>query len=86
MDIINRWSDSIDAPCNIPIYSGNSSEELWVTRDHQLIRVGDMTDLHVKNCYDMVRNTESKLWQQIFKKELEIRGILNNERNKTTLP
>jgi hypothetical protein len=77
MTVLNRWSDEMDAPWNEPVYIGDSSEEVWTTKDEQHILVGDMSDTHVKNCYAMVKNTRSLLWQQIFKNELIKRGIYN---------
>lgn len=75
MIAINRWDDHIDSPDNNPIYVGNPSNEVWTTRDEQRIRVGDMTDNHVRNCYNMVRGTRSEYWQNIFKMEMEKRGL-----------
>ena len=74
MTIINRWSDHIDSPENNPIYVGNPSDEIWTTKDEQRIRVGDMTDDHIRNCYNMVMNTRSEYWQNVFKAEIEKRG------------
>ncbi len=70
--VINRWSDEIDAPWNEPIYSGDPSEEIWTMRDGAKIRVGDMTDLHLKNCWRMVEG-KNTIWEQIFKAETEKR-------------
>ena len=73
--VINRWSDNIDSPKNNPIYSGNPSDEIWTTEDERHLRIGDMTDTHVLNCYYFVSKTPAKIWQQIFKAELNKRGI-----------
>ena len=75
MTIINRWSDCIDAPENSPVYVGDPSDEMWMTQDNRLLKVGEMTDAHVINCYNMVMKTYSVRWQKIFKAELEKRGI-----------
>lgn len=71
--VINRWSDGMESPCNEPIYIGNPSKELWTTKDGQQIRVGDMTDTHLRNCYRMVEDAGSIFWQQVFKAETEKR-------------
>ena len=70
--VINRWSDEIGSPCNEPIYCGNPSEEIWTMRDGTEIRVGDMGDLHLKNCWKMVEG-KSAFWEQVFKAETEKR-------------
>lgn len=73
--VLNRWSDDIDSPCNEPIdvgYCGNPSKEVWTMRDGTEIRVGDMTDTHLKNCWKMVEG-KNILWEQIFKAETEKR-------------
>lgn len=75
MTIINRWSDDIESPENNPIYVGNPSNEIWITKEEKRIRVGDMTDEHIRNCYTMAMNTRSTHWQMVFKMELEKRGI-----------
>ena len=75
MTIINRWSDSIEAPNNELIYAGDSSNEVWINKEGQHIRVGDMTDIHVQNCYMFTKHVGSWLWRQIFRNELIKRGI-----------
>ena len=75
MTIINRWSDGIESPENNPIYVGNPSNEIWTTKEEKRIRVGDMTDDHVRNCYNFVKNTTLEFWSPIFKSELDKRGI-----------
>ena len=75
MTIINRWSDDIECPENNPMYVGNPSNEIWTTKEEKRIRVGDMTDDHIRNCYAMVMNTRSTYWQSVFRMELEKRGI-----------
>ncbi len=75
MTVINRWSDDMDSPWNEPVYVGNPSNEIWTTKEEKRIRVGDMTDNHVRNCYNMVMNTRSTYWQSVFRMELEKRGI-----------
>ena len=77
MGFINRWSDCIECPENNPIYVGNSSDEIWTTKDERRVRVRDMTDDHVRNCYNMVMNTRSTYWQSVFKAELDKRNIGN---------
>lgn len=79
MTIINRWSDDIEFPENNPIYVGNSSDEIWTTKDEKRIRVGDMTDDHVRNCYKFVKNTLSQYWQKVFETEMKLRGMETNE-------
>lgn len=74
MTFINRWSDSIDCPENNPIIA-NPSDEIWTTKDEKKIRVGDMTDNHVRNCYAMAMNTRSTYWQAVFKAEMDKREI-----------
>lgn len=75
MTVINRWSDNIESPENNPIYMGNPSDKIWTTKNERRIRVGDMTDDHVRNCYNFVKNTTLEFWQPIFKAELDKRGI-----------
>ena len=75
MTIINRWSDHIDSPDNNPIYVGNPSDEVWTTKEENRIRVGDMTDAHVRNCYKMAMGTRSEYWQNVFRMEMEKRGL-----------
>ena len=72
---INRWSDSIDCPENNPIYVGDSSEEVWTTKEEEHLKVGDMSDEHVANCYKFVCKTQDIYWQSIFRAELIKRGI-----------
>lgn len=74
--IINRWSDDMDAPFNNPVYigySGNPSEETWTKKDGTHIKVGDMSDSHIYNCYNMVKNSDRLFWSQVFKAEIEKR-------------
>ena len=75
MTVVNRWSDGIESPENNPIYVGNPSNEIWTTKEEKRIRVGDMTDDHVRNCYNMAMNAPSTCWRSIFRMELEKRGI-----------
>lgn len=75
MTIINRWGDHIDSPENNPVYVGNPSNEVWTTKEEKRIRVGDMTDTHIRNCYNMVMNTRSEYWQNVFRMEMKKRGI-----------
>lgn len=72
---INRWSDNIVSPENHPVYIGNLSDEVWTTEDKRQLRVGDMSDAHVINCYKLVCKTSSVYWQNVFRKELLKRGI-----------
>jgi hypothetical protein len=41
-------------------------------RDGTQIRVGDMTNTHLQNCYKMV-DGKNTFWQQVFKAETEKR-------------
>lgn len=72
---INRWSDNIDSPENHPVYIGNPSDEIWTTEDKRQLRVGDMSDAYVINCYKFVCKTPNVYWQNVFRKELLKRGI-----------
>ena len=76
MSVINCWSDDIDCPENYPIYSGNSSNEIWTTKNGERIKIGDMSDDHVFNCYSIVMQTGSEYWQLVFKAELDKRNII----------
>ena len=69
---INRWSDEIDSPWNSPVYCGNPSKEIWTMRDGTKIRVGDMTDIHLNNCWKMVEG-KSTVWEQVFEAETKKR-------------
>lgn len=74
--VINRWSDDMDAPFNNPVYigyAGDPSEEIWTMKDGTRIKVGDMSDGHIYNCYNMVKNSERLFWSQVFKAEIEKR-------------
>jgi hypothetical protein len=71
--LINRWSDEMDSPWNEPIYCGDPSEEIWTMRDGTEIRVGDMTDIHLNNCWKMV-DGKSPIWKQIFEAETKKRA------------
>ena len=74
--VINRWSDDIEAPWNETVYigyAGNPSEETWTMKDGTHIKVGDMSDEHVYNCYNMVKNSDRLFWSQVFKAEMEKR-------------
>lgn len=70
--VINRWSDEIGSPNNEPIYCGNPSKEIWTTRDGTEIRVRDMTDTHIKNCWKMV-DGKNLFWSQVFEAETKKR-------------
>ena len=70
--VINRWSDEIDSPSNEPIYCGNPSKEVWTMRDGTEIRVGDMTDIHLNNCWRMV-DGKNIFWSQVFEAETKKR-------------
>lgn len=75
--VINRWSDEMASPWNETIYigySGNPSEEIWTMKDGTKIRVGDMTDEHLQNCYNMVHKSERLFWPQVFEAEIEKRA------------
>jgi hypothetical protein len=76
--VINRWSGELDLPFNEPIYCGNPSNEIWTMRDGAQIRVGAMTDLHLRNCWKMVEG-KSPIWEQIFEAETKkrIKGGIN---------
>lgn len=76
--IINKWSDAIDAPSNAPVYCGNPSKEIWTMRDGTQIHIGDMSDSHLNNCWQMVahKNTlfgQSTFWERVFEAETEKR-------------
>lgn len=75
MTFINRWNNDSDYPENNPILI-NPSDEIWTTKDKRRIRVGDMTDNHILNCYNMVMSTHSVYWQTVFKAELNKRNII----------
>lgn len=85
MNEINRWSDDIDAPENLPIQH-SLSDELWVQRDGTIIRVGDMTDEHVYNCYNMLLQNDVFRWIKIFATEIRKRGITNEQRKIQDIP
>ena len=70
--IINRWSDNISSPYNEPIYRGNPSKEIWMMRDGTEILVGDMTEVHLKNCWKMVEG-KSTFWELVFEAETKKR-------------
>lgn len=69
---INRWSDDIGSPNNEPIYCGNPSKEIWTTREGTQVRVGDMTDQHLNNCWKMVEG-KNTFWEQVFEAETKKR-------------
>lgn len=75
MTIINRWDNHIDSPDNNPICAGNPSDEVWTTKEGQRICVRDMTDAHIRNCYKMVMGTRSEYWQNVFRMEMDKRGL-----------
>ena len=62
----------MDSPNNEPVYCGNPSKEIWTMRDGTDIRVGDMTDSHIKNCWKMVYG-RSAFWEQVFEAEIKKR-------------
>ena len=62
----------MDCPNNEPIYCGDPSEEIWTMRDGTELRVGDMSDLHLKNCWNMIAG-KSPIWEQIFEAETKKR-------------
>ena len=70
--VINRWSDEIGSPNNEPIYCGNPSKEVWTMQDGTEIRVGDMTDVHLNNCWKMV-DGKNIFWSQVFEAETKKR-------------
>ena len=70
--VINRWSDEIDSPSNEPIFCGNPSKEVWTMRDGTEIRVGDMTDIHLNNCWRMI-DGKNIFWSQVFEAETKKR-------------
>ena len=72
MTIINRWDGDIDSPDNNPIYVGNPSNEVWTTKEGKRVRVKNMTDDHVRNCYKFVK---SEYWKNVFRMEMEKRGL-----------
>lgn len=62
----------MDSPNNEPIYCGNPSKEIWTMRDGKKIRIGDMTNSHLNNCWKMVEG-KNKLWEQVFAAETKKR-------------
>lgn len=70
--VINRWSDEINSPSNEPFYCGNPSKEVWTMRDGTEIKVGDMTDIHLNNCWKMVYG-KNIFWSQVFEAETKKR-------------
>jgi hypothetical protein len=70
--IINQRSDDIESPNNEPIYCENPSKEIWTMRDGTEIRVRDMTDTHLKNCWKMVEG-KNTFWEQVFEAETKKR-------------
>ena len=72
---INRWSDDINSPENNPIYAMSCSDVIWTTEDERQLKVGDMSDEHVINCYKLACKTLSVFWKNVFRKELTKRGI-----------
>ena len=70
MSLINRWSDSILSPENAPIVvMGDPSDEIWINRAGDEIRVGDMSDDYITNCLNFVRGKDDQ-WYSIFSAEL----------------
>ncbi len=53
----------------------NPSNEIWTTKEGQEIRIGDMTNDHIRNCYNMVVKAQNAYWQRVFKAELYKRKI-----------
>ena len=77
MIAINNWNCDSDSnyPDNNPIYVYDSSDEIWTTKEGKKLRVKDMTDNHVRNCYHIVKAVSNKYWMIVFKEELDKRGI-----------
>lgn len=77
MIVINNWNcdSDLNYPDNNPIYVYDSLDETWTTKDGKKLRVKDMTDNHVRNCYYMVKAVSNKYWMTVFKEELDKRGI-----------
>lgn len=77
MIVINNWNcdSDLNYPDNNPIYVYDSLDETWTTKDGKKLRVKDMTDNHVRNCYHMVKVASNKYWMIVFKEELDKRGI-----------
>lgn len=74
MITLHRWSDRIESPEDNPIYIGNPSNEVWKTKSGAELRVGDMSDAHIKNCYKMIQ-LSSTTWKKIFELEMKKRGL-----------
>ena len=55
--------------------SDDGSDELWVMNNGRTIRVRDMTDQHVINCYYMLFRHDVVRWIRIFRTEIEKRGL-----------
>ena len=73
--VINRWSDEMDSPNNEPVYvgyDGNPSKEIWTMKDGTKVLVGELSDIHLKNCWKMVEG-KSKFWEQVFEAETKKR-------------
>ena len=73
--VINRWSDEMASPWNETVYigySGNPSEEIWTMKDGTKILVGELSDIHLKNCWKMVEG-KSGFWERVFEAETKKR-------------
>ena len=57
----------------------NPSKELWIMRSGEGIRVGNMTDAHVINTYLMVSKNCDTYWTEIFRLEINKRGITEEQ-------
>lgn len=78
-DFINIWDvcSGFSLPERKLIYAGNPSDEIWTTKAGKRLTVGSMTDAHIINCYDMVRQGRllDEYWLAVFEAELAKRDI-----------
>ena len=52
------------------------SDAVWTTKEGKRLRVGDMSDEHIKNCYQFVSDMDDgEDWKSVFKAEAIKRGI-----------
>lgn len=52
------------------------SDAVWTTKEGKRLRVGDMSDEHIKNCYQFVSDMgDGEGWRSVFKAEAIKRRI-----------
>lgn len=52
------------------------SDAVWTTKEGKRLRVGDMSDEHIKNCYQFVSDMDAgEDWKSVFKAEAIKRRI-----------